>query len=269
MLLICLVCGWIYDSARGDPKEGVKPGTPFESLPASWVCPFCKAKKAYFIPFINGLVRWDMGDGPAKTATMTALDAIAEEHRIIERMLAVLTTAQAWLKKGEAVAPNQLLEAVDFLKVFADRLHHGKEEGVLFPALESHGMARTRGPIGLLLQEHAEVRMIIKALADAIPEYERSGGKAAEKIAGSLALLLELYPQHTAKEDNYIFPRGGLLLGKADLKGVLVEFRKFDEHAGFNTRRKYLELVKRLGKELGGAGEIGLEERHRDDGRGG
>ena len=37
----CIVCGYIYDPAAGDPDSGVKPGTPFEKLPADWVCPLC------------------------------------------------------------------------------------------------------------------------------------------------------------------------------------------------------------------------------------
>lgn len=44
----CEVCGWIYDPALGDPDGGIKPGTPFESIPGSWVCPVCGADKSQF-----------------------------------------------------------------------------------------------------------------------------------------------------------------------------------------------------------------------------
>jgi rubredoxin len=37
----CLVCGYVYDPAEGDPTQGVEPGTPFEDLPEDWVCPDC------------------------------------------------------------------------------------------------------------------------------------------------------------------------------------------------------------------------------------
>ena len=39
----CDVCGYIYDPAKGDPDNGVKPGTAWEDVPASWVCPDCGA----------------------------------------------------------------------------------------------------------------------------------------------------------------------------------------------------------------------------------
>jgi rubredoxin len=44
----CLVCGYVYDPATGDPEHGVKPGTPFEKLPDDWVCPVCGASKDQF-----------------------------------------------------------------------------------------------------------------------------------------------------------------------------------------------------------------------------
>jgi len=44
----CMVCGYIYDPAKGDPEHGVAPGTPFEDLSADWVCPDCGAEKEMF-----------------------------------------------------------------------------------------------------------------------------------------------------------------------------------------------------------------------------
>jgi flavin reductase (DIM6/NTAB) family NADH-FMN oxidoreductase RutF/rubredoxin len=49
----CLVCGWIYDPSLGDPDGGIKPGTPFESLPDSWVCPVCGVDKTQFEPILT------------------------------------------------------------------------------------------------------------------------------------------------------------------------------------------------------------------------
>jgi rubredoxin len=46
----CTVCGYIYDPAAGDPESGTPAGTPFEKLPANWVCPVCGAAKDQFKP---------------------------------------------------------------------------------------------------------------------------------------------------------------------------------------------------------------------------
>ncbi len=45
---VCTVCGWIYDEAKGDPDNGIAPGTKFEDLPADYVCPACGAGKDEF-----------------------------------------------------------------------------------------------------------------------------------------------------------------------------------------------------------------------------
>ena len=45
---VCDVCGYIYDPAKGDPDNGVKPGTAWEDVPANWVCPDCGAGKQDF-----------------------------------------------------------------------------------------------------------------------------------------------------------------------------------------------------------------------------
>ncbi|MFH1619653.1 MAG: rubredoxin [bacterium] len=47
---VCKVCGWVYDPAAGDPEHNIAPGTPFEKIPADWVCPVCGAGKDEFEP---------------------------------------------------------------------------------------------------------------------------------------------------------------------------------------------------------------------------
>ena len=45
---VCTVCGWISDEAKGDPDNGIAPGTKFEDLPADYVCPVCGSGKDEF-----------------------------------------------------------------------------------------------------------------------------------------------------------------------------------------------------------------------------
>lgn len=44
----CVLCGYVYDEATGDPDNGIAPGTKWEDLPADWVCPLCSAGKDQF-----------------------------------------------------------------------------------------------------------------------------------------------------------------------------------------------------------------------------
>ena len=45
---VCDVCGYVYDPAKGDPDNGIAPGTPFEQLPDDWTCPLCGIEKSSF-----------------------------------------------------------------------------------------------------------------------------------------------------------------------------------------------------------------------------
>lgn len=45
---VCNVCGYVYDPEVGDPDNGIAPGTPFDQIPDSWVCPECGVGKDEF-----------------------------------------------------------------------------------------------------------------------------------------------------------------------------------------------------------------------------
>ena len=45
---MCLICGWIYDEAAGDPEHGIVPGTAWADVPMNWTCPECGARKEDF-----------------------------------------------------------------------------------------------------------------------------------------------------------------------------------------------------------------------------
>ena len=45
---VCSVCGYVYDPEKGDPDNGIAPGTAFEDLPEDWACPLCSVGKDMF-----------------------------------------------------------------------------------------------------------------------------------------------------------------------------------------------------------------------------
>lgn len=45
---MCLLCGYIYDEAKGWPQDGIAPGTRWEDIPINWTCPDCSARKDDF-----------------------------------------------------------------------------------------------------------------------------------------------------------------------------------------------------------------------------
>lgn len=49
----CLVCAYVYDPEKGDPSQGVEPGTPWEDVPDSFTCPPCGIKKFKKIAWVK------------------------------------------------------------------------------------------------------------------------------------------------------------------------------------------------------------------------
>ena len=45
---VCEICGYVYDTAVGDPANGVEPGTAWENVPEGWMCPVCGVGKDQF-----------------------------------------------------------------------------------------------------------------------------------------------------------------------------------------------------------------------------
>ncbi len=45
---VCTICGYVYDPEKGDPDNGVDPGTAWEDVPSDWMCPICGAAKNDF-----------------------------------------------------------------------------------------------------------------------------------------------------------------------------------------------------------------------------
>ena len=98
-----------------------------------------------------------------------ATQVLSDEHRVIERVLAAM---EKLTDKPAREALESWKQALDFIRHFADQCHHFKEEKVLFPALEEHGIPNQGGPIGMMLMEHEEGRAHVRAMFAALGRIE-------------------------------------------------------------------------------------------------
>src|SRR5262249_30023510 len=96
----------------------------------------------------------------------TATGILRREHEAILQALEVVEALAGALARGEPVAATDLAQALEFLLTFADRCHHGKEEGILFRALERKGIPRHGGPLAVMLYEHDIGRSLLRDMAD-------------------------------------------------------------------------------------------------------
>ncbi len=183
---------------------------------------------------------------------MSVTEDLKTEHRAIERMLAVLEAAAQRLESGQPVRPGLLREAVDFVRNFADRCHHGKEEENLFPRMEAAGVPRAGGPLGVMLLEHDQGREHVAAIANAIDAYEGGDGAAAGTIAENASRYVGLLRQHIGKEDNVLFPMADRVLSPDDQRELEQRFEEIEtEVMGPGVHERYHRLLDDLERELG------------------
>lgn len=138
------------------------------------------------------------------TTQPSATALLREEHRLILRVAAAL---ERLLDIVDAGAPDwtALERTVEFLRLFADLCHHGKEEDLLFTELEAQGMPRDTGPIAVMLHEHREGRALVGAMSGVL-ERARQGDEAAlARLVDAGRGYVDLIRGHIRKEDDVLF----------------------------------------------------------------
>ena len=156
--------------------------------------------------------------------------ALVDEHKLIIRMLAVLERNALRTARGAYGNYRFYLDAVDFIRNYADRFHHAKEEDILFEALVTNGMPRANSPVAAMLMEHDQGRAYVRAMEQATTDA--LAGKPGQDaiIADNALRYLELLKEHIAKEDGILYllaerlipeeMRDGIIAGYAAAEGV-------------------------------------------------
>jgi hemerythrin-like domain-containing protein len=157
------------------------------------------------------------------------------EHRLIETVVRSLSTMAAAIEQGQRVDVTLLEGAVDFFRLYADQLHHGKEEALFFPMLVKRGVPPGGCPIGGLNHEHEKGRTLVSALAEQIRAYAQDQPGAKDALLETLRGIVDLYQNHIWKEDAMVFPMADKLLTSADQKELGEKFAEVDRTIGLHV----------------------------------
>jgi hemerythrin-like domain-containing protein len=177
---------------------------------------------------------------------MLPIGPLMIEHRLIERMIGLLRTRTEAMKDSGRVDAAFIEAAVDFIRTYADRTHHGKEEEILFRDLGRKALsAQDRRVMLELVKEHTFGRQNVRELAQAAARHEAGDRGALEVVILRLGALVGFYPKHIEKEDRVFFPAAMGYLDRAEKDAMLSEMREFDRKM---IHEKYAGLVEGLEK---------------------
>jgi hemerythrin-like domain-containing protein len=180
---------------------------------------------------------------------MEPIADLKEEHRGIEIMLGIMGGVISKTSKGQLIDSKDFDSILEFLSVFVDRCHHGKEEDFLFPALEEAGVQRDKGPIGVLLREHQEGRQLVAQFREAIKSFRSGNAKAAISLENAGRDYISLLTQHIQKEDDVLFPMAERVLGSEKQAELAEAFQQLEQNRiGQGRHEEFHNQLHRLKK---------------------
>lgn len=153
-----------------------------------------------------------------------AIGALVEEHRVIERVLDCLEQMAIRFEAENRISCESAERAMQFLRLYADERHHGKEEGSLFPALEKRGFPADRGPTVMMRRQHAEGRQLTAAMRAAIEAQNQGDPGAAAVFAKHARAFVSLLREHIRREDLCLFQIASRMLTPEDQADLAREF---------------------------------------------
>lgn len=175
-----------------------------------------------------------------------AIDMLAREHKIILQVVLGLHGLTRHLREGRTVEVQLLREAVEFMREFADKCHHAKEEELLFPALVAHGVPLHGCPLDALLHEHKEGRRLVGQLSDAIDAYHAEQSGAGDKITTTIEAIERLYPDHIWKEDEMVFPIAERLIPAEARERLFAQFEEVEARKPPGIHERFHDFAARL-----------------------
>lgn len=151
-----------------------------------------------------------------------ATQDLRQEHDAILHVLGIMDNMVA-ADLEEAEKLKYFSQVLHFLRVFADKCHHGKEENYLFVDMVKNGIPNEGGPIGVMLREHNQGREYIASMSKGVESKEISEFNAA---AGKYRDLLK---SHIDKENNILFVMADQVLDEAKQDDMFEQFERYEE----------------------------------------
>ena len=160
---------------------------------------------------------------------MKPIGPLMWEHRLIEKMLVSMMRHIDQVEKTKKVNPLIIDMAVDFVRTYADRTHHGKEEEILFRDLARKNLTpELKKTMQELFDEHVWGRKTTAALVAAKEKYLQGDEEKIPEIISIARELGNFYPKHIEKEDKHFFYPCQEYFSMDEQGKMLAEFWEFD-----------------------------------------
>ena len=148
---------------------------------------------------------------------------LSAEHKNILKVISAVFKQCEEIDSGKYLDEPFFVKVISFIKNYADKFHHAKEEDILFAELNKDGVLEHCNPIEQMLHEHTLGRGFVKGLSEAVEK-----GDKAEAVKNAREYC-ELLQEHIFKEDNILYPMADEALKESAQKEIAEKFAKIPE----------------------------------------
>jgi Uncharacterized conserved protein len=174
---------------------------------------------------------------------------LVDEHQLILRMIALLEQNAPLTAAGAYTNWQFYLDGIDFIRQYADRFHHAKEEDVLFEALVANGMPRDHSPVAAMLMEHDHGRNFVRKMEEATLAALRGDQNRDEEIASYALAYVTLLREHISKEDQILYPLAERVIPEEMRDHIIREYDAAGSRVPAGYDEHYAALVARYADE--------------------
>jgi hemerythrin-like domain-containing protein len=175
---------------------------------------------------------------PEKTGFSIPMQVLVDEHKLIKRWLALIPDLAKNLDLTSEKDRQVVEDGIDFIRSYADRLHHGKEEDILFTYFDD-----TADIFRVIYEDHRRARALVQEMLRALDE------KNTQELASSLLEYAVLLEEHIHKEDEVLFFWLDSRLTEEQKEELAARFEQSDRNLALDDQ-KYQSFIERLEQQL-------------------
>ncbi|ACB84278.1 hemerythrin domain-containing protein [Natranaerobius thermophilus] len=172
---------------------------------------------------------------------MDALELMTTEHKSIKELLKLLRqSCLEIINETGKINTDFFKRSLNFIRNFADKHHHGKEEDMLFEIMKEEGGDLEHNLISGMEAEHNLGRLYVSQLEDAIADYEQGQSEAKLDIVGNVMAYVYLLERHIDKEDDTLFQYAKRALSQDKLNQLTELVQEYEQQSENKARRDEL-----------------------------
>ena len=176
---------------------------------------------------------------------MNPIEKLKSEHKIILKGIDLLEKSATRLEEGENLSVDFFRKLIDFIRNYADKYHHAKEEDILFVRLGMIGFSPEMGPVAVMLNEHNQGRNYIARMEQGNERYAAGDESAVKDIIKNARGYAGLLRQHIQKEDIVLYPMAQNALGEAGIDKMQPDFDRVEQEQN-GVEQKYIGILDKL-----------------------